>query len=478
MNHARCRRLYMLMLFAASLSLGAQEDESILNEWRQVLQFGIDSEVVELVGILTERGDLTLAPELSEILMSPVAPSIKSAVIELFTNLEYAYAAEAVTATLGDYDRNPPELTIAALRYLANVAGEVPPASLELIREVADERDVAVVRAAISAMGARGGADEAAFLTDFFAETRDTELQAQTLLALGELASVESFDLLVEIVGDEAEEDLLRQYAADSLGKLGDPRAVEVLADLANSETALMRAYAISALGNFDTEESNRLLTAALRDSFWRTRVVALTGLGRTAYPDALPAVMYRARRDPDRPVRIEAFKALAGYESQEAVDTLARIYRSSSESMEIRSAALVALLEADPGRAVQEATEAVGEEWEDSESRLLGLTATALASFDVEQTPAYAEAVGGFYERLLGHPNPGVVALGVRGISRNNMRRFADSLQGLTGESSPRGVRLNAQATLEQWGLPVRPADNDTQADDNPPAEGQGESP
>ena len=481
--HVRGTRvaILLLLLLAPAVTM-AQEpaaepsgetatEDSIVDQWRAVLRFGIDSEVEELVTTLRDRGDLTLAPELTEILVGPNTAGLKLAVVELFTDLEHHAAGEEVLSVLDNYDINPAELTTAALRYLSNVANPVPEGTIEIVREVLDERDRGVVRAALSALGKLGGAGEARFLTDYFDETRDTDLQAETLLALGDIGSPESYELLARIVQDTGEEALLRQYAADALGRVGDERAVPVLSDAASDTIALVRAYAVNALGAFETEEAHQVVTAALRDSFWRTRVSALQALASSPYDGALEAVIYKAERDPERPVRLEAIGTLGAYPEDRAADALAELYRSSRQPLDVRSAALEALLEGHPPRAIDEASGVIAEQWEERESRVLSFTAVALSRYEAG-TSEVAAALSTVYRRLLEHTDYLVRTQAVRGITLNDVREFGEALRRFTADGTPRVLRQNAAATLEQWGLPTSPPDEDSPPEEEPPAD------
>ncbi len=453
----------------------ASQESSVVDEWRDVLRFGIDSEVEELVETLRDRGDLTLAPELTEILVGPNAARIKLAVVRLFSELDYPPAGEEVLSVLDDYDINPAELTTASLRYLSTVADPVPEPTIEVVREVLDERDRGVVRAALSALGRLGGEREAIFLTEYFDDSRDTDLQAETLLALGDIGSTESYDLLARITLDTDEEALLRQYAADGLGRIGDERAVPVLSEVASDAIALVRAYAVNALGSFDTEEANRVVSAALRDSFWRTRVSALRALASSPYDKALDAIIYKAERDPERPVRLEAIGTLGAYPEPQAADTLAELYRSNRQALDVRSAALEALLEGHPLRAIEEASIVIAEEWGERESRVLSFTAVALSRYEAS-TPEAVSALSTVYGRLLEHSDYLIRTQAVRGITSNDVREYGQALRRFTGEATPRVLRQNATATLEQWGLPTSPPE--TAPQETPPEASGTETP
>lgn len=84
---------------------------------------------------------------------------------------------------------------------------------------------------------------------------------------------------LLEVLAHEREP--LTYAAAESLGKLGDPRAVPALLTAAGSPDSALRMTAVASLERFDGDEVTRALTRATSDAKWFVRLRARRALSR-----------------------------------------------------------------------------------------------------------------------------------------------------------------------------------------------------
>jgi HEAT repeat protein len=106
---------------------------------------------------------------------------------------------------------------------------------------------------------------------------------------------------------------LVRSEAAESLGKLGSPEAVDPLIAIIRKpqEDRDVRARAAQALGRLQARQAVEPLVQALDDIVWRVRYQAVVALGRIGDPSARAALAEAARYDPDFGVRQVAQEAL-----------------------------------------------------------------------------------------------------------------------------------------------------------------------
>jgi len=106
----------------------------------------------------------------------------------------------------------------------------------------------------------------------------------------------------------------LRVNAATALGKLGDPRSVDVLARALFDPNALVRQAASRALGRIGDENAARALLAGLRDPNLMVRAQVVRALGETRQSlaiSALEPILLAKSDEPNAPLRAEAAKAL-----------------------------------------------------------------------------------------------------------------------------------------------------------------------
>ena len=106
---------------------------------------------------------------------------------------------------------------------------------------------------------------------------------------------------------------LVRVRAAESLGKIGDERAVKPLVEALNrgEEHPDVRASAAEALGQLKAAEAVEPLTDSLASTVWYVRYQAVVALGRIGHPSARDAVTQVVRYDPDFSVRAVAREVL-----------------------------------------------------------------------------------------------------------------------------------------------------------------------
>lgn len=118
---------------------------------------------------------------------------------------------------------------------------------------------------------------------------------------LGDLQVVAATRPLLRLL--DATDPHVRVVAIDALGRLGVEEARAPLRELArNDDEAMVRAWAIDALGKFGEAEDVEFLIGALKDSSARVRGAAALALGRAGDERAiepLRAARRRLRRSP-----------------------------------------------------------------------------------------------------------------------------------------------------------------------------------
>jgi HEAT repeat protein len=139
------------------------------------------------------------------------------------------------------------------------------------------------------------------------------------------------------------EEVSVRRDAAETLGKMGDVRAVEPLLTAAVSDTdAIVRSSAAMALQHVDEARAVKSLIGVLCEANWFRRWYATEALVRIG-KNAVPALV-AALEDPDSNVRRHAARALGKIGEARAVKPLAAALRDGHE--EVRREAAQALRE------------------------------------------------------------------------------------------------------------------------------------
>ncbi|MFP4330629.1 MAG: HEAT repeat domain-containing protein [Spirochaetaceae bacterium] len=427
----------------------AEEEEarSIIEDWRDTLRFGINSQVIELIPTLREERVEELEPDLARLLESSRNERLQREILSYYRELEHPGAQELAVELLSAYQEGSARRTEAAMRYLADVPPEEDEGReeiTELLEEIIAQgggRLAASAATSISTFGEDVGVEG---IITLFEDAPSEDVRAALVLALGELGDPEAFDFLSGLAEEEGEAMVLRQYAVDSLGRLGTEEAVPVIAELLGASNSLLRAYAVSALGRFENEEASQALITALRDEFWRARVFALEGIARLELEEAIPAVIYKVRSDPEERVRLEAVAALTAFNNREVREFVEETVTNPRANSSVRLAMVDLLLDWGDTFAVSLLEEIMESAWEEENSRLLDYLSKEAS---LRENGAFAP----LYARMLSHPNYIIRIYGARGIARNGLGRYREDLEALTEEGNHPALRQNVQRALEE---------------------------
>ncbi len=118
--------------------------------------------------------------------------------------------------------------------------------------------------------------------------------RAAALEALGQLKPTNALQTLNAAVAADSPDDILRNAALRSMGKLGDDKAVPALREWSALGKAMpTRTAAISSLGRLDKTDASitQLLTTYISEPHFSVRIAAITALGTRGDAAAIPAL-------------------------------------------------------------------------------------------------------------------------------------------------------------------------------------------
>ena len=453
---------FMWLALAGPPALDARE-LTREDSWEETLRFGIDSEIEAILDQIAQSGEAGLDGAIVERFRASRSEKLRTAIVAHMTARRSAALHEQVRSlVLSDDVAVGEELLRACTTYLSQVVEDRSPEVLARYAQTAERSSVLTATVAIEAIG-RDGSDEAVdLLLSLFGRLRGVDQRAAVLRALGHAGSEQALPLLTMIAADEFEDGALRHYATESIGRIAAPESLTLLASLLASSDSLLRAYAILALGFYDTDESGLHLEAGLLDSFWRVRVAALRALGEQKRTEAIPAIAYKARRDPEAPVRQEAIRTLGRIESEAGHTILRDIARNERSPVVERTLAIEQLVRHDAVRNRDVIEELIAAEWRRESSRVLDAIGRLLSEHAVPELDA-------IYGRLVTHPNAIIRVYGMRAMGNANLRSRGDELKAIA-RANPSGIEGRAAlASLSAMGVdfdPAGPTDRDAPAD------------
>jgi HEAT repeat protein len=130
--------------------------------------------------------------------------------------------------------------------------------------------------------------------------------------------------LLLEMLRDERSE--MRRTAADSLGKIGDPRAVDSILPLVHDPTSMVREASVRAVGRLKptaTDGVMAFLIKALADPVESVRQAAIVAIGEIEPASRLLEPVMGLLRSSDTTIRRAAVRALLQVDSSQRVHAL-----------------------------------------------------------------------------------------------------------------------------------------------------------
>jgi len=422
--------------------------ESLAKEKRDVLMFGIDSEVLEVISTIRTEKDNSFDEDLAELLRVNDNPEINRALFDFFGQTESDAGVEKalglVRDHLDDYDLSS-NLILSAISYLGTVkAAEAGESFYNLL----DDSNRSIASAALRGIGkledpARAG-EILTLIEENEGDSDYEDLIASAILVLGDLVYGESSEIMEDILQDEDAPAVHRQYAAVTIGKLGMDSGFDLLSEMYLSlKDSLLRSYVLKGLSDYDRPEVEEIMITALRDSFWRIRIAAAEGLGERKTEGAVDILQYKVRKDPVRQVRYASMEALGEIGSSDARRFVLEQFGDAKVAFDIRSKALDIMMEHQMDGAVKVLEEVLADKWEKDKDNELGPICKVLSVTEWDRLKP-------FYEHMLGHKDFIIRIYGIRGIKLNGISSLRSNLEALDTESQPVNVRREIKAALD----------------------------
>ncbi|MFO7729388.1 MAG: HEAT repeat domain-containing protein [Spirochaetia bacterium] len=422
-----------------------EEEELSLEEQRKLtIQYGIDSQILELISQLKGQNNEDYLTELEELFTTTSNTNIKASIVDLFDSIENEGIVDKAFEQLKEYDDLETEFVLDLIHYIDDYQTDSITA---VFYEMLDDPRTEVAAAALKAIGESEREQYAEKLLELYEDQlfRD-DLKAPLITALGELRDPEAFTMLDRIVSDEDQSKSLRWRACLALGKIGGDEAFESVSQLLNDDDPILRSYAVSALGYFDQSGTVDILIDALRDGMWRVRVQAAEALGRRQAEEALDILKYKAEYDPDiRNVRLTAVRAIGKLDSRKGYDFLRELYSSQKTPAGLRTAAIKILVEEDLNASLDVINDLFEEEWGKDKSSILDYTCKMLSTKE-------SNKLAPLYKKMLNHPSHiNLLYYGLRGVRLNKIGSLKSEVEDLAAKDVNRGVQSLANKVLEE---------------------------
>ena len=226
------------------------------------------------------------------------------------------------------------KVRLAVIAALGEIADTL---AVEPLLALLHDADQPVCLAAIDVLGKIGDSRAVAPLAELV-KTASGEKRRHAIGALGQIDDAHSTEALIDVLTHSTESSV-RCSAADALGALHDPRAIDPLLAPARDPDPALRAAAVTALGNMPDPCVPAIVEAALHDTQSAVKIAAAGApVCDSRCLDPLLALLH----DPDAGVRGAAITRLATYREPRSVEPLCALLKDPVE--DVRRAACSAL--------------------------------------------------------------------------------------------------------------------------------------
>ncbi len=281
-----------------------------MEDIRNILRFGLETQVLETLRQLSIQKDEEFSSEVENLLTPYQTPAVREASLRYFTEIKKAVSKERIEAIVGDRDRWPNNLLLTFSDHVVSLdRRELSPYILPLI----DSDSIFQRGVAIRVIGRLKIKEKAEELLQILKKP-DTpaELLGDLVIALGRLSYAEASEEIKRLFEDGSSSAALKAQCLEALSQLDDSTAKSVFEDALNNENAIVRSAAIRFSASMKSfAPSYEIFLRALRDQSPNVRLAAAEALQNRPIPETLDMLLFRASNDPDSSVRQASLMAI-----------------------------------------------------------------------------------------------------------------------------------------------------------------------
>ncbi|ULQ60116.1 HEAT repeat domain-containing protein [Brucepastera parasyntrophica] len=439
------KRFLFCIFFLCSFSIYAQKSEH--EERREIIKYGLEGEITELITKLQNEDSKEYNTELTELFYKTKSTSIKEHILRLYSAQKNPELEDYCLEILEDPYDEKKTLVLSVLAYVTDLklSSAAPQIRKILENENSDYRD-----SAIRALGKIGTSEDAQFLIAYMdAELPGDERQRliirqNVMTALGELQAEEIWERFAEIAQNADENAVIRAAAATALGNLKKTEALPVLVNLFNETDPIIRTAAVTALSSFDDPEATEIILDAFRDSYYKIRIEAIAAAEKRHLNEAVPFILHRAKTDPVEAVKMRAFEALGVFNDPDANAWLLEQMNNTRIADKTRLKAMTVLLDADFSLYYPDVEKAARETLQDNKKTWLRYEiGKMLSKRDNREIEPLASA-------YLSHSDTLTRSIGIDMYERNRYAGLTPQIERIADDEKQGALQRRAKRVLE----------------------------
>lgn len=429
------------MLFIVSFLVAESDDKR-----DDVLKYGLENEIVELVNSLEQRDDRSLNNELENLFETTRSNAVRESILSFYGKQKNAAFSKYCMNVLEDPYVFKNTTVSAVFQYVQMIpVREAAPLVRELLGNESEEfRDQA-----IKTLGKIGNEEDALYLFDYMQndipgdERQRLIIRQNIMTALGELKSEAVWEDFILVAQDEEENTMIRATAARAIGMIGKEGGVPVLAGLFEADDPILRAAVVNALSSYSDSEAVSVVLEGLKDTHYRVRLEALDAVKEQGSKSAAPYVRYRAENDPVEAVKMKAFDVLASLDDHDATGWMLDQIRDKKTSDKVRMRVITVLMEHNRSAVIDDAIQVAFASLKDDKKKWIRYELGKLfAKYDDGSLSAVAEA-------YITHGDTLTKGIGIELYNKNRFSNLKSHVEAIAENDKMGGLQSQAKRAL-----------------------------
>ena len=411
-----------------------------------VLKYGLENEIVELINDLERREDHTFNDELEVLFVRTRSSAVRDSILSFYGAQKNNAFKEYCLEVLEDPYEYPSTTVSSVFAYVQKVTlNDAAPLVRNLLSNESEEfRDQA-----IRTLGKIGTDEDAIYLFEYLQsnipgdERQRLIIRQNIMTALGELKSESAWEDFILVAQDEEENTMIRATAARAIGMIGKEGGVEILSGLFEADDPILRAAVVAALAGYTDEEAIQVVLEGLKDTHYRVRLEALEAVHKQNSKKAAPYVRYRADNDPVEAVQMKAYEVLAMLDEHETTGWMISKVREQKTSDKVRMKIISALMEHNRSAVIDDAVQVAFASLKDDKKKWIRYELGKLfAKYDDGALSAVAEA-------YITHGDTVTKGLGIELYNRNRFSNLKSHVESIAENDRMGGLQSQAKRAL-----------------------------
>ncbi len=411
-----------------------------------VLKYGLENEIVELINDLERREDHTFNDELEALFVRTRSSAVRDSILSFYGAQKNNAFKEYCLEVLEDPYEYPSTTVSSVFAYVQKVTlNDAAPLVRNLLSNESEEfRDQA-----IRTLGKIGTDEDAIYLFEYLQsnipgdERQRLIIRQNIMTALGELKSESAWEDFILVAQDEEENTMIRATAARAIGMIGKEGGVEILSGLFEADDPILRAAVVAALAGYTDEEAIQVVLEGLKDTHYRVRLEALEAVHKQNSKKAAPYVRYRADNDPVEAVQMKAYEVLAMLDEHETTGWMISKVREQKTSDKVRMKIISALMEHNRSAVIDDAVQVAFASLKDDKKKWIRYELGKLfAKYDDGALSAVAEA-------YITHGDTVTKGLGIELYNRNRFSNLKSHVESIAENDRMGGLQSQAKRAL-----------------------------